>query len=189
MDKLYVDFDNTIANSIKSIVTLYNKDFHYYPDFNYIDWIEIKTWGFKECKCAGTEYLNTYFNQSRFFDRLDFMDNAKEILNILKDEYEVNVISIGSKPNLILKEKWLKQFMPYAKFIGINGEEYSDKSCIDMSDGILIDDSEKNLYLSNAPVSICFGDIYEWNEKWEGIRCFNWVDVRNIVGKRGKNYG
>ena len=59
--------------------------------------------------------------------------------------------------------------------------KYDDKSCIDMGDGILIDDSAKNLEQSNASLKICFGDIYEWNKTWNGIRLKNWMDIRNYL--------
>ena len=60
-------------------------------------------------------------------------------------------------------------------------QEYKDKSHIDMSDGIFIDDSVNNLETSNAAIKICFGDEYPWNEKWKGIRCANWHEVENYI--------
>lgn len=43
---LYIDFDGTLVNTIESIVGLYNEDFKYYKNFNYIRWWDIDTWGF-----------------------------------------------------------------------------------------------------------------------------------------------
>ena len=180
--KLFIDYDSTITNSIKAIVDLYNEDFKYYKKFEYVHWTDIRTWDFLECNCAKPEYINTYFNQQRFFDRVEFMDNAEEVLNRLKDKYEIIIVSMGYSPNLRAKEYWIKKHIPYAKFIGTNFKKHNDKSHIDMSDGIFIDDNAKYLN-TNAKYQICFGDIYEWNENWEGKRCFNWHEVEKCLGE------
>lgn len=178
---IYVDFDGTIVNSIASIVGLYNEDFKYYKNFKNINQTDINTFDFTECNCASTEYINIYFNQQRFFDRLEFMDNAEEVLNRLKDKYKIVVISMGHFPNIAAKKAWVKEHMPYADFIGVSFESYDDKSHIDMSDGIYIDDNMKNLN-TNAIENICFGDLYEWNKCWDGKRCFNWTDLEKHIG-------
>jgi 5'(3')-deoxyribonucleotidase len=187
--KLYVDFDGVIVNTVANIVTMYNEDFKYYKKFKPVKWWEVNTWDFVECECATKEYINTYFNQSRFFDRLTYMDWAKETLDELKNDYEIIIVSSGYSPNLRAKEMWIKGHLPYCKFIGVNLKEYKDKSHIDMSDGsVFIDDSMSNLITSNALINICFGDVYSWNEKWEGFRCKNWIDVKEFLAmKRGGN--
>ena len=178
--KLFIDYDSTITNSIKAIVDLYNEDFKYYKKFEYIHWTDIRTWDFLECNCAKPEYINTYFNQQRFFDRVEFMDNAEEVLKRLKDKYEIIIVSMGYSPNLRAKEYWIKEHMPYTKFIGINFKKHEDKSHIDMSNGIFIDDNAK-YFNTNAKYQICFGDIYDWNKDWEGKRCFNWYEVEKYL--------
>ena len=95
MKTIYLDFDCTIVNTIKSIVSLYNEDFKYYKNFNPVNWTDINTWNFTECNCASAEYINTYFNQQRFFDRLEYMDDAEDVLNRLKEKYRIVVISMG----------------------------------------------------------------------------------------------
>lgn len=181
MRKIYVDFDGTIVNSIKAITDLYNEDFQYYEDYKYINWVDIETWGFDECNCATPEYINTYFNQQRFFDIAEYMDNAKEVLERLKDEYEIIVASFGNLPNLVAKEKWIKTHMPYAEFVGVDMKMFPDKSHINMNNGVFIDDCTKNLITSNAQYKICFGDYYQWNNTWNGDRCFNWCDVEKYI--------
>lgn len=166
---------------------MYNEDFQYYKKYQHIDWWEVNTWDFKECKCATTEYINTYFNQQRFFDRLEYMDWAKETLDELNEIYDITIVSSGYSPNLKAKEKWVKMNLPYCDFIGVNLKKYDDKSHINMSDGIFIDDSAKNLATSNAKFKICFGDLYPWNYFWDGKRCFNWkADVKNLLMKGGE---
>ena len=109
------------------------------------------------------------------------MDNAEEVLKRLSKRYEIIIVSLGFSPNLRAKEYWIKQYMPYAKFIGVNMKKYKNKNHIDMSDGLLyIDDKSSNLN-TNAKYQICFGDIYDWNRDWEGKRCFNWYEVEKYI--------
>ena len=184
--KIMIDFDCTIVDTIKAIVDNYNEDFQYYKDFHHINWWEINTWDFQECTCSTPEYINTYFNQPRFFERLEYMDWAEKILDKLKDEYEITIVSSGYSPNLKAKEIWINEHLPFCKFIGINLKQYKDKSHVDMRDSIFIDDSVHNLITSNADVKICFGDVYPWNEDWNGIRCANWHEVDNYLEKAVK---
>lgn len=185
--KLFIDYDNTIVNSIKTITNLYNEDYKYYPDYKCIHWTNINTYNFTECKCATTKDLLKYFTQPRFFEKAEFMDNAKEVLNRLKDKFEIIIVSMGFQPNLFGKEIWIKDNLPFAKFVGVDMEEYKDKSYVDMSDGILIDDEKRYLDSSNVDEKICFGDVYEWNEKWTGKRCYNWFEVEKYLTDRGEH--
>lgn len=142
----------------------------------------MKTWEFKELNCATKEYIISYFDQPRFFNQIEYMDNAHEVLSDLIDEgYEICIVSMGTAQNLLGKEIWLKENLPNVKFIGCNLDTYRDKSHIDMSDGILIDDEKRYLDNSNASVRICFGDKYEWNKEWQGIRCYNWYEVKKYL--------
>jgi 5'(3')-deoxyribonucleotidase len=121
--------------------------------------------------------VDNYFNDVRFFDNLEYMDNAYEVLNRLKENYAIYCVSMGNTVNLALKNTWLRKNLPFVEFIGCNFNEVEDKRHIDMSGGILIDDVVKNLETSNADVKLLFGDEYQWNDKWDGIRCYNWYDV------------
>ena len=179
---IFVDFDGVITNSIKGIVDCYNEDFKHYKKFNSIDWRSINTWDFEELECATPEYINTYFNQQRFFDKLEFMPNAKEILEELSEDYNITIVSSGYSPNLRAKQIWIEKNLPFCGFIGVNMKEYKDKSHVaEMRTGIFIDDSSSNLKTSNALVNICFGDEYSWNEDWDGVRLFGWRAVRAFI--------
>ena len=162
---------------------MYNEDYRYYPNYHYIHWTDISTWDFKECTCAKSKHIKRYFTRPQFFEEVIFMDNAKELLDRLKEKYEIIIVSMGTQPNLFGKEIWIKDNLPFAKFIGINMEKYKDKSSIDMSGGILIDDEQRYLESSNAKEKICFGEKYEWNEEWKGKRCFNWTELERYLMK------
>lgn len=55
-----------------------------------------------------------------------------------------------------------------------------NKSHIDMSGSLFIDDSAHNLETSNAEIKICFGEIYPWNKNWDGKHYWNWNMIYQI---------
>lgn len=178
---IYIDFDNTLVDTIKTIVSLYNEDFEYYKKFHHVNWWEIDSYDFKELTCASKKYINTYFNTPRFFYELEFMPGAHEIIDSLGELYNVKIVSMGYSPNLKQKEEWINRYLFNCEFIGVNMKKYKDKSHIDMSDGILIDDSVHMLETSNAQEKYCFGDIYSWNKDWAGKRLMNWTDIAHLL--------
>lgn len=183
---LFIDFDGTIVNSIKSVVSMYNEDYKLYPNYNRIPWQQISTWEFKELKAAKADQFKLYFGQQRFFDRVEFMPDAKKVLEKLSEKYNIAVVSIGNAANLNGKENWLKKHMPYANLIGIDIDSYEDKGHIDMSEGIFIDDRADYLESSNAKIKICYGKIYPWNKDFysDGINkfeCFNWKEIEKVL--------
>jgi putative 5'(3')-deoxyribonucleotidase len=186
--KLYIDFDNVIADSIPVIVSLYNEDYCGYENYEYIHWWDIETYEFKECKCATREALATYFNTPRFFVELKPMPHAVEVITRLSEIYHITVVTLGDYANLKYKRNWLKKYLPMVDMIGIP-LGCSDKSQIDMSDGFFLDDVSKYLDNSNAKDKAVFGDIYEWNSEWNGRRLANWTDVEDyLLGRSPVRY-
>lgn len=176
--RLILDFDGVIANSMKAICDTYNEDFRYYKDFKPVDWCNVQTWTFDELKLATKKYISHLWNQPRFFERLEFMDNAEETLDILKNEYDIEIVSMAFTPNGRGKKIWIQERMPYVKHIEIvNMREYIDKSHIDMSNAVFVDDTSRNLLSSNAKKKILFGDVYDWNIDWTETRCYNWYEM------------
>ena len=183
IDKIVIDLDGTVLQTIRAICSLYNEDFQYYSKFKSIDWEDVKTWDFQELELAKPEYINLYFNQPRFFEKVRMMDNAKEVINWLSEKYEIIFCSMCYSPNGRGKAKWVKKNFPYAKFLSVNYKDYPDKSHLDLSNAVFIDDSARNLETSNAPIKVCFGSLYPWNESWDGDRCDNWLDFYNFINE------
>ena len=181
IDKIVIDIDGTTWNLIKCITDLYNEDFSLYSKFKPIDWADVKTWDFQELELATPEYINYYFNQPRFFKKVQTMPDAREVISWLSERYEIIFCSLCYSPNGRGKEKWIKENFPYAKFINVSMKEYQDKNHIDMSNAIFLDDAASNLEGSNAPIKVCFGSLYPWNESWDGDRCDNWLDFKHYV--------
>lgn len=186
---LFLDFDNTIVDTISAIVELYNEDYSQREGFKRINPKNVKSWEFKECSLATYEEINKYFGTQRFFDKLNFYEKAVPTLRILSHIYNITIVSHGYPQNLLLKEKWVKDnifsrvYKPFnCKFIGVNWEEYPDKSHVDMTGGIFVDDSITNLKTSNAKYKILYGECFEWNESnIDFIRCKNWTELLSQI--------
>ena len=181
----FIDLDGVVINTIKVICDLYDQDYCYYSKYKQIPWQEVKTWDFLELNAAKPEYINHYFNQKRFFDNVEMFENAKRTIDWLNKSYNIVFVSHGFEPNLKLKKEWINKHFPYAEFIGVNLKEHKDKSCVDMSNGIFIDDKAGNLDTSNANIKICFGETYNWNRGYmannkNSFNAENWDDVKFI---------
>lgn len=140
-----------------------------------------------------------YFNTPRFYRKLTFMDQADIFLWLLSFQFDFVIVSFGNPANLKLKKIWidkkLKLFIndskmlnqSETKFIGLDFADYKDKSCVDMSDGIFVDDTYEYLMNSNAKHKIVFGKQYPWNANNESsddarpnvryTRCKNWMEL------------
>ena len=177
--KLYIDFDNTLVNTTEAICKLYNEKYKNYKEFKPARWWEVKRYDFlDECPLMSYDELMKIFESKEFFEIVEFMPYASSVTLELSDRYDICIVTMGSMYNLELKEQWLKHHMGYVKKgYGIDNLSYNDKSCIDMSDGIHIDDVSKMLHTSNAMRRICFGDVEPWNSDWGLTRCHNWIEV------------
>lgn len=188
LDKIFCDVDGVLLHTVQAVVDIYNSDYQFYSKFEPVDWTTVNTWNFKECQCMSKKELYTIFKSKRFFDTVRPMPGATDALRQLSDTYKINTVTLGSKPNLNGKRHYLlcknREFKESIDdYIGLDSSLYFDKSNVNMHDGIFIDDSESNLLTSNAPIKICFGDVYSWNENWNGYRCYNWNDVLLFIKK------
>lgn len=176
--RLYVDIDGVLIDTVRIICKMYSEDYCFTEGFEYIDPKNINTWDFEELSLASKEKIDSYFEENRFFYKaknlasiqknLCHLENLSKICNVV-------FVSMGTQRNLELKEKFLQNIIKNFKYDFIKVDiKNKDKSCVDMSDGILVDDSYSNLSTTNAKVSICFGNRYSWNEQWEGKVCANW---------------
>lgn len=189
MKKIFIDLDGVVFDTIHTITSLYNVDHIMYKDFKMVKPSDIQTWDFDELSLEPREYIDKYFNMPRFFTTVKLMMGSKWIINKLHDKYNYEIIfcSSGSYPNLQLKRQWIDKNFSYADFIPVEMPFYKDKSHVSMQDGIFIDDVSDNLITSNAAIKICFGDVFSWNEDWNGKRCKNWIEVYEYIKGMEKN--
>ena len=188
--KLFLDFDNTIVDTIAAVVSLYNEDYSSHDGFAPINPKDVTSWEFKECNLATYGEIDKYFGDERFFQRIKLYPGARQALRSLSHMYDITIVSHGYAKNLKLKEKWVKDKLfkeifdssCNAEFIGVDWKEYSDKSHVDMSDSIFVDDSIKNLETSNAKYKILYGEYMDWNNmNNKFIRCKNWKNLTKQI--------
>lgn len=180
--KLFVDVDGVIIDSVSAICKTYNYLYQHYADFVAADPTKVKTWNMKEIipLCTNVENL---FSSNLFFEYAELMPNAKEVLLSLSDKYDIHIISIGTPLNIAQKALYLREKLPFIKnmiFISNDGC-VMNKDKIVMDNGIMIDDNQDNLTNPTCSLPIVFGKKYEWNEKFQGIRCLDWLAVRDLL--------
>lgn len=162
----YMDFDEVLVNSIDSVLVTLNR--RYNKNFKAND---IYKWDFTDRFETTLDEIEEIFSSEEFFENLTWKKDAKEFLQKLYDENNVTIVTKGTRMNLLLKQKWLKdQGFENIDFIGLDHTQ--SKGEVDMSDGFLIDDNEQNLYECNAKYKILFENFpnRDWNSTWKGLR-------------------
>jgi 5'(3')-deoxyribonucleotidase len=182
-DKLFLDFDSTIVDSITAYCRLYTYLYSDKQNFRVPNPRKVDRWDLSdECELA-KDNVEEMFSNKLFFNFLDFMPDAKETILKLLEEFEIYIVTIGTRMNIRHKAKWLNIYLPEVTntiFIH-NGNCTMDKSIIDMRNGILLDDNSKNLFSSNAYLNLCFGQKKSWNADWKRIRLTDWKAVGNFL--------
>ena len=105
--KLFFDVDNTICNSTKRFVEIYNQLYN-----QKADWRECYKWDYSDI-CPLIDNSENIFARPDFYDnQLDYHDPyIYSILDYLynHDNFDVHFVTIGTKDNLYFKEKWLEK--------------------------------------------------------------------------------
>jgi len=185
--KLFIDYDQTITESISAICNLYNIDYCDKVGFIKAKAHLVNDWNFKDqCTLINRKKIDSYFNSKRFFDAVNCIENSKAIINKLSETFDIYIVSMGGFRNLLLKKKWCKEYFPYAKFIGCNFLFHKDKRHVPMGENdIFIDDCVNNLINNNCGTRLLYGDIFSWNEENEkrGLfrRMWNWTEIYDYL--------
>jgi len=177
--EIFVDFDETIVNSLKAVCGIYNDKYN--ADAH---WMDSRVWSLKdECPLLKDGEVTDLFSEDSFFRRITLKDGAFEVLTELAKDYPITIVSIGTTKNCTKKESFINANLPFvSRSILIPVEKNKlvmDKSSVDMSNGIFIDDVEDNLFSSNAAMQILYENIpnTDWNSKWRGERIKSWYDI------------
>lgn len=177
--KIYLDFDETITNSIGAVLSVLNPKYNttYSPE-------EVKLWDFRDAfPNVKLDELASCFESDIFWQNLTFKENAQEVIEKLLDRnYELTIVTKGTFNNLIKKVCWInKYFDNRINIVTLKPNE--SKGNIDMSDGILIDDNQLYLKESNAKYKILFENYKncEWNNAWNSYIVHNWLEVAAAI--------
>lgn len=165
--KIFLDCDDTIMNSSECIISLLNKkngtnktiddlkDFHYRS----ID------------KMLTDKDVINLFESDEFWSSVDYNGDFLGIKDFIDSNFEVEIVSCGTKLNLEKKKEKLK-LLGY-KFTGILIKDDSNlcKKCINMQNGIQIDDNMESIENTNAAIKILFqnNNDFTWNKPKSNI--------------------
>jgi len=181
-NKMFLDFDSTIVDSLKSFTDVYNILYLNYPEFKLADPNKVCQYNLK-CQCPLIDRVLDIFEHKLFFENLEFINhNTYDVLERLNEKYQLIIVTIGNYINLSRKALWLEKKLPFIKdcLLISNDGCKMDKSIINMSGSgnIFVDDVSSNLFSSNAETKILFGKRFEWNMNWEGENCLNWSEIK-----------
>ena len=187
--KLFIDFDNTIANSSEVIVDMLNEHFGKNENFE-----KLRKYDFSDLfpECSYWD-LEKFFNSDEMFERLKIFPNMIETVDAFKDFFdEISIVTIGTKDNLENKKRFLKENNLELTFYGIENNGRSDKSSVDMHNGVFIDDHIGCLHSSNAKIKILMKNVEngEWNKVEPNDDIYvvnNWYEVYSIFDFIKKN--
>jgi len=182
--KLFLDFDEVLADSIEAVLYILNKRYNKNVKFD-----EVKVWNFTDVfpEIDG-EIISQIFDAEEFWDVVQLKEGASDFIQYALDNPFINditIVSVGRKNNLINKENFVKSIWgDKLNFIGVfNHHCVTDKSCVDMSGGMFVDDNEKNLFSSNAEFKLLFKNVAdaEWNSQWKGDFVKDFKDLQFYV--------
>lgn len=186
---LFLDFDDTICLTSKQFVKLANKKYKKEEDWN-----NINRWDFKDLYPEITNNdINNIFSSEDFFVDLELCENCLDAINSIKNLVNIHIATIGTDKNLKNKMKWIKENLNIDfNFNGILDTGINDKSSIDMSGAIFVDDRADNLRSSNANIKILYKNYH--NYSWQQIEpndniyvVDSWEQICSILDFISKN--
>ena len=190
----YIDFDNTLLNTVQVYCETYNE--FYSGD---ADWTRSKTWNLEdECPPWNPSMVDDIFDTDMWefmgnYTRRYYYDRAVEFVDYAVKVGKAYIVTVGTDSNIIRKAQFIDNTLnkELGKLYIVKKEAFNLKAKIDMSDGIVIDDRTDILYDSNALYKIRFGEDFEWNSNWTPnnittFTCRTWDEVFELVKKLRK---
>ena len=181
---IVIDFDNTLVNSSKTILNfLYwknrhktNNTFSYNPN--------ILKWDF--APYAKTEedikFCKSQFNKQKFYDELEPMEGALEVLRELHKDYRIVVCSNRNVENIEMFITTVRNLFGDVIDDIVPLIDNFDKSIIKCH--IRIDDKIECMMNDDNSFNILFGD-YGYNKNCDeddfDIRAYTWKEVLEII--------
>lgn len=153
---IYWDVDDVILNSGETIVELLNQkrqELGLQPR----ELKDLKDWGYKSIlRDTNKNEIEALFESDDFWNRVKIKSEFIELMKSgILNSYNHRIVTKGSSINRKKKFKKLSEDLNelnWEYFIGI--ENNRDKSVVDMTGGILIDDNYDNLVKTNAQIKI-----------------------------------
>jgi 5'(3')-deoxyribonucleotidase len=187
---IYLDFDETIVNTMQAFCSVYNEKYTNHKDFVLADYTKVYKYNFAD-QCPlleDVQAIHDIFDSQNFFDALTLKDGCLEVLHKHKYDFNYQIVTIGTPKNLSHKVLWIEKNLPFIKDVILisNGNNKMDKSIINMFNStipnIFLDDHQDNLISSNANIKFCIATYGErdWSKDWE-YRIQNWEQFDKIL--------
>lgn len=186
--KLFVDVDNTVFDSKNTVCKILNKKYG-----KCVKGSEIKRYDFKDMfpELVKNE-IRSIFNRHDFYEMSKVIPGAISTLSDfeIQKNYTINYVTLGSRTNSVYKHDALEKIK---ELFGVDycdmywsDNSNKDKSFVDMTGGIMIDDDIDCLRNCNATVKILIkldGDT-EWNKinPCDDVYVVtSWKDVQDVL--------
>lgn len=181
--KLYLDCDDTILNSSECIIEILNKKNGTHKTIR-----DLKDFNYRSIDKTLTDGdVLRLFEVDEFWENVKYNSGFLKCNSFLCDNFDVEIVSCGTKCNLEKKEKFLKS-LGY-KFNGVLIDQNVNlcKKCINMQNGIQIDDNMQSIRNTNAPIKILFqnDNNFTWNRVEPNVDNLyavqTWDEIRQIL--------
>lgn len=171
MDKLviYVDCDDTILHSSETVINILNNRYNVNKSIQ-----DLKDWHYRSIVSTVTpEEILSIYSSDEFWEQVKINEKFLEIYNKFKEDIKWVIVSKGDCVNLLKKQKFIGKNFKDVEFRGLilNDSDEFNKSLVDMSDGIQIDDNINCLTYTNSPIKVILKNnksVY-WNKVYSNM--------------------
>lgn len=180
---LFLDFDDTIANSSEIIIKILNKKYNINPPKTLNN---LKDYGYRSIvRGLSNQDVINLFESDDFWNQVqlneDFLDFAQAT-----DKYDLCFVTYGTKTNLEKKREYLSNhFLIPFDWCGIDMSE--SKAKVYMHKGIQIDNVFQNLVNTDASLKILIKNDMDvsWNKQTDILDNLyivnNWKEILEIL--------
>ena len=180
---LYIDTDGVVFDSVRRFIDIYN-----YIHNTFYEYEKVQGWNFTPVlNITPNEVEKIFEDQVYYNDKSYIFKDCIEVINRLKEIFNINFLTIGRSYNIKNKMKMFREVFPDINAIGIAKQDViMNKSVIKMgSRDWLIDDNIGNLITSSAGNKVCFKSEGEkdWNKGWTGLEVKTWLELEEVINE------
>lgn len=178
---IYIDFDDTITNSIQALLAISNK--RYGTNYKIED---VGDWDFKDIyPDVPLKEIVSIYDTDEFYNLLNIKLDALFVLRRFAKRNKVFIVTKVNKRSMVQKFQWIKEHIQNfgidVELIGIPLNK--SKGIVDMSEGIMIDDNVKFLNETNAKYKVLFKNNRKFDrlQEWSGMSATSWQELERIL--------
>ena len=178
---IYIDFDDTITQSIENVVRIVNKRYNknVRPE-------DVGEWDFSDVyPNIPLQDIVKIFGEDEFFNTLRLKLGALFTIARYSKYNDIYIVSKVDNNALAKKDAYIKDHIigekGHIKFIGVPLGK--SKGIIDMSTGIMIDDNANFLKETNAKYKILFKNNrkFDKTQNWDGLVVTDWLELDEML--------